>query len=183
MKDIAITITFGSHHNTITITKKILAAANARILPALTTSTFIKWLHFLVHNNIFNRKEHNVAVLQMKTSLQFSHNSLYSPICLPKSCLETCETWGGKTEQELLGTDAYSKKFQDGTTQNLAIIDNAECTEELNSWAARKVKRLISNNYWGSLLLFASDLILMFPFSVIICVLHLEMRQAESVIW
>ena len=94
-------------------------------------------------NKILNRKEHNVAVLQMKTSLQFSHNSLYSPICLPKSCTETCETWGGKTEQELLGTDAFSKKFQDGSTQNLAIINNTDCTEKLNNWAARKVKRLI----------------------------------------
>ena len=110
---------------------------------ACANNKYIYKMTAFLSNKILNRKEHNVAVLQMKTSLQFSHNSPYSPICLPKSCLEICETWGEKTEQELLGTDAYSKKFQDGTTQNLAIIDNAECTEELNNWAARKVKRLI----------------------------------------
>ena len=112
---------------------------------ACANNKYIYKMTAFLSNKILNRKEHNVAVLQMKTSLQFSHNSPYSPICLPKSCLETCETWGGKTEEELLGTDAYSKKFQDGNIQNLAIIENAECTEELNSWAARKVKRLISN--------------------------------------
>ena len=93
---------------------------------------------------IFYRREHNVAILQLKSSLQFS--STYLPICLPQLCdRTTCRTWGGQTEEDILGTDAYFFKIQDqrkGTIQNLYIVNNTECKKELN-WDGLTVKRLI----------------------------------------
>ena len=98
-------------------------------------------------NIILTRKEHNVAVLQLKTflSIQLHSNSPFLPICLPKSCGKTCRTWGGQTEEDISisGRDAFSKKFQDGSIQNLWIINNTVCKEKLNSWVSRKVKRFI----------------------------------------
>ena len=81
----------------------------------------------------------------MKTflSIQLHSNSPFLPICLPKTCGKTCRTWGGQTEEDISGTDAFSKKFQDGTIQNLAIINNTVCKEKLNSWVSRKAKRFI----------------------------------------
>ena len=96
-------------------------------------------------NIILTRKEHNVAVLQLKTflSIQLHSNSPFLPICLPKSCGKTCRTWGGQTEEDISGRDAFSKKFQDGSIQNLFIINNTACKEKLNSWVSRKAKRFI----------------------------------------
>ena len=99
----------------------------------------------IIINRIIDRKEHNVAVLELKTELQFSHNSAYLPICLPKSCGKTCRTWGRKTEDQILGRDAFSFNFLDGSIPRLDIIDNAHCKRRLNSWVPRKVKRLIFN--------------------------------------
>ena len=99
---------------------------------------------------ILNRKEHNVAVLQLKTFLpiQLHSNSPFLPICLPKSCGKTCRTWGGQTEEDISGRDAFSKKFQDGSIQNLFIINNTACKEKLNSWVSRKAKRFILYCRW-----------------------------------
>ena len=98
---------------------------------------------------IFYRREHNVAILQLKSSLQFS--STYLPICLPQLCdRTTCRTWGGQTEEQILGTDAYFFKIQDqrkGTIQNLYIVNNTECKKELNWDSSRRtVKRLIQGH-------------------------------------
>ena len=113
--------------------------------PALTISKY-STLCKTCANIILTRKEHNVAVLQLKTflSIQLHSNSPFLPICLPKSCGKTCRTWGGQTEEDISGRDAFSKKFQDGSIQNLFIINNTACKEKLNSWVSRKAKRFIS---------------------------------------
>ena len=123
--------------------KYILCMKDTALTTALTLLSTVIMHFLLLLILIIDRKEHNVAVLELKTELQFSHNSAYLPICLPKSCGKTCRTWGRKTEDQILGRDAFSFNFLDGSIPRLDIIDNAHCKRRLNSWVPRKVKRLI----------------------------------------
>ena len=100
-----------------------------------------------VSNMIFHRNEHNIAVLQMKTILQFSNDSPYLPICLPPMCDNTCRTRSGQTQEKILGKTAVSMNAGYRSIYNLKVISGAQCQELVEDFALqsdrtmRKIKR------------------------------------------
>ena len=94
---------------------------------------------------IFHRKEHNIAMLQMKTILQFRPDSKYLPVCLPPQCDHTCRTWGGQTRDEIIGEDGFFMDFGYGTITKFKLINEEKCKvirDFQNTLSVRRIRRL-----------------------------------------
>ena len=108
----------------------------------------------MISSNSFDRSEHNVAMVKLKTKLRFSHDSAYLPVCLPTPCYrgEECRTRDGKLKSDWVGssrTMMTNDHFK--AIYSLTIISNAECDELRstyineggNTHLLRTIKRLV----------------------------------------
>ena len=108
----------------------------------------------MISSNSFDRSEHNVAMVKLKTKLRFSHDSAYLPVCLPTPCYrgEECRTRDGKLKTDWVGSSRTITTNDHFTAiLSLEIISNAECDELRtayinqggNSHLLRTIKRLV----------------------------------------